>query len=123
MYITDGEMRFLIIDDNEDMRRSIINSICVDGDEFCESEDGENAVEYFAQFRPDWVLMDIKMKKVNGLVATRIIKQKYPDAKIAILTSYDSEAYRTAAEIVGADRFYSKTDLERISLELREIVV
>ena len=58
------------------------------------------------------------MNRVNGLAATREIKKCFPDSRIAILTSYDHEMYRKASEVAGADRFFSKRDLDHLKMEL-----
>ncbi len=114
-------MKYLIVDDSKIIRETVIHPIPQNVDQIIECSDGDEALEAYSNFLPDWVLMDIKMKKVNGLVATKNIKRKFPEAKVAVLTSYDSKTYRSAAEIVGADRFYSKDNLGIINNDLHGI--
>ncbi len=83
---------------------------------FIECEDGAQALEAFRQCQPDWVLMDIKLKAVDGLTATRQIKAAFPEARIIIVTSYDDKRLRKAAQGAGACAYVSKENL----LELRQ---
>lgn len=58
-----------------------------------EAGNGHQAVEMACRYRPDVVLMDINMPSMNGIEATRIIRQKIPSASIIALTIHDDEAY------------------------------
>ena len=111
-------MKIFIVDDNKEMQAMIASILQVDGIEIFELQDGEEAIEQYGIHHPDWVLMDIKMKRVNGLEASKIIKSKYPDARIAIVTNYDSKLYRNYAAKIGVDVFISKQNL----MELQNLV-
>ncbi len=67
-----------------------------------EAEDGRIAVRLACDLRPDVVVMDIAMPLLNGLEATRQIKQACPDVKVLILTMYDNEEYIRQALAFGA---------------------
>jgi NarL family two-component system response regulator LiaR len=58
-----------------------------------EAADGIQAVQMTGKLRPDIVIMDIVMPNLNGIEATRQIKQKYPDTAILMLTAYDDDQY------------------------------
>lgn len=58
-----------------------------------EAEDGEQAIEQADRLKPDIILMDISMPRVNGIEATRIIKNKCPGIGIIALTIHDQEDY------------------------------
>src|SRR4030067_1132051 len=58
-----------------------------------EASDGLEAVEMAKKFIPDIVLMDIAMRNLNGLEATRKIKKLFPHMKVLVLTMYDSEEW------------------------------
>lgn len=89
--------------------------------EFDECADGSEAIVCYEAFRPDWVLMDWEMKRMNGLQATRCIIEKYPQAKIFIVTQYDDDDLRDAATDAGARGFVLKDDLQTLrSLLIRK---
>jgi len=58
-----------------------------------EAGDGEEAVQMASQLKPDVIIMDISMPKLNGIEATKQIKALQPSATILILTAYDYEQY------------------------------
>lgn len=62
-----------------------------------EASDGEEAVKLAEQLKPDVIVMDLRMPVLDGIQATRAIRKKWADAKIVLLTLYNSEA-----EILGA---------------------
>ncbi len=75
-----------------------------------QARSGEEGLRLVTALRPDLVLMDFEMPGMNGLEATRRIKES-PDApRVLIVTLYDNPTYRAAAEAVGADGFVSKAD-------------
>ena len=76
-----------------------------------EAENGEEAVRLERELRPEIILMDITMPKLNGLEATRRIKARRPEVKIIILTNHEEEAYRKAATECGADGFVVKKSI------------
>ena len=86
---------------------------------FTECGDGVQALEAYRQHRPDWVLMDIKMEEMDGLLATRQIKEVFPDARIIIVTGYDDARLRDAAHRAGACAYVRKENL----LELRQVLI
>ncbi len=110
-------MVFLVVDDNVQMRASVTRYLCtrVPGQHTVyEASDGAEAIGMYERFRPDWVLMDIAMEPIDGLTASRAIRESDPEAKIIILTSYDDPGYRAAAEKVGTKAFVLKEHLNDI---------
>jgi len=69
-------------------------------------------VERVEELFPDVVLMDISMPKMNGIEATRIIKQRWPATKVLIATTYDDPAYRLQALEARADGYILKGSLK-----------
>ncbi len=112
-------MKFLIVDDNDEMRKIIRESICNETDSIHECSDGEEAIQSYPEFLPDYVIMDIRMKTVNGLVATKLINEKYPDSHVVIVTDYDIPSFRHAALDAGACAFFSKENL----LKVKEFII
>lgn len=79
-----------------------------------ECEDGSEALAAYEKHLPEWVVMDVEMKEKDGITATREIIKTHPDAKILILTKYDSGRLREQAEQAGASKFVLKEDLQSI---------
>jgi two-component system response regulator DegU len=103
-------MKILIVEDNPTMRH-LIHRIVGDLAEVFECEDGADALSLYEQHRPDWVLMDIRMKAVNGIEATRRLLELDGAARVVIVTGYDDEGLRAAARAVGACGYVLKEDL------------
>ena len=73
-----------------------------------EAGDGEEAVQLAAEHRPDVVIMDIAMPRLNGLEATRQIKAAYPAIVVLVLTAYDDDQYIFAFLEAGAAGYVLK---------------
>src|SRR5215467_12111504 len=95
-------MTVLIVEDSEPMRRTIKSFIGDLAEQVYECADGRDALAAFARHHPDWVLMDIKMRDVDGLAAARQIKSAFPEARIVMVTSYDQPSFRDEARQAGA---------------------
>ena len=104
-------MKVLIVDDNEQARWMIKHYLRELSGEFRECADGAEALSAYADFHPDWVLMDWEMKQVHGLAATRRIIADFPEARILIVTNYDQKDMRQAATEAGAIGFVTKDNL------------
>jgi len=76
-----------------------------------EAEDGAEAIRLVHLLRPDIVLMDLVMPRVNGLEAMGRIKVEHPETKVIIMTVHTEDAYRRTAEANGADAFLLKKTL------------
>ena len=107
-------MKFLIADDSAPMRRCIKDSLAATA-ETIECGDGQQALAAYAEHQPDWVLMDVEMKPLDGLSAARQIKAGWPQAKIIFVTSYDQPRYRQAAAQIGAEGYVLKDNLDQIN--------
>ena len=112
-------MKLLIVEDNESMRR-LVKSLVEDlAEAIYECGDGSQVLAAYAEHRPDWVLMDIEMKQVNGISATRQIKSAFPDANIVMVTNYDEAGLRAAAQQAGACGYVLKENLLDLRLLLQ----
>jgi DNA-binding NarL/FixJ family response regulator len=72
------------------------------------ASDGQDLLEKLEPKQPDVILLDLKMSVMNGVQATRIIKEKYPAIRILILTTYDADEWLFDAIRSGADGFLLK---------------
>lgn len=107
-------MRLLLVEDSARMRsimKTMLDSHLPDIDAWVECDNGEDAIEAYRAQRPDWVLMDIKLPRLDGLQATRDILSLDPTAKVVILTQYNDPVYREEARAVGACGFVLKENL------------
>jgi CheY-like chemotaxis protein len=104
-------MKIMIVDDNLFVRATIRRILDGCGDTFSECGDGNEAVKAYAEVCPDCVLMDIKMKIMDGIRATEEICRLHPGAKIIIVTEYRDPEARKEAVRAGAVGFVLKEDL------------
>src|SRR5262245_30570308 len=108
----------LIVDDNVQVR-ALLRGIAAQ-DPACqvvgEAEDGAEAIRLAQVLRPDIVLLDLAMPRVNGLQALRRIKAERPATMVIIVTVHTEDAYRQAAEDGGADAFLLKKTLISVLL-------
>ncbi len=104
-------MKILLVDDSAAVRRLLKSMLAEVADEIFECDDGAEAFEIYATHLPDWVLMDVFMKKTDGLTAIEMIKKVYPSAKIVVVTNHTDKRTRQAAMEAGADGFFGKDDL------------
>ncbi|MEW6030155.1 MAG: response regulator transcription factor [Chloroflexota bacterium] len=117
-------IRVLVVDDHAILRdgiRSLLESqddVIVVG----EADNGEEAVELVQNILPDVVLMDLSMPRMNGLEATRTIKERFPNVKVLILTQHDSREYIAPALQAGAAGYVLKRSGRREMLNaLRQV--
>jgi DNA-binding NarL/FixJ family response regulator len=104
----------LIVEDDRAMRELIKKVIGDLADTFCECSDGSDALALYEKYRPAWVLMDIGMEPVDGLIATSQIKAAWPSARVLIVTAHVDEDLRAAAHRAGACGFVPKENLFEI---------
>lgn len=88
-------IRLLLVDDQRLMRDGlrILLELESDFEVIGEAEDGAQALESYQQFSPDVVLMDIRMPVMDGVEATRRLRESDPNAKVIILTTFDDNEY------------------------------
>ncbi len=88
-------IRILLVDDQRLMREGLRMLLELEPDlqVVGEATDGAAALAEYARLTPDVVLMDIRMPGMDGVEATRRIRQRWPEARILILTTFDEDAY------------------------------
>jgi two-component system, NarL family, response regulator LiaR len=111
-------MKFLIVDDHLCVRALIRHLVTTPADEVRECTSGEEAVRVAREFMPDLVTMDIRLGKLNGIAATRALRDACPSAQIVVVTSYNQPELRQAAAAAGAVHFVVKDNL----LELQQVI-
>lgn len=110
-------LRVLVVDDNPLVRRTIRDVLEEDlAVEILECCDGDEVLARYEAFGPDWVLMDIRMARVDGIAATAALRAAHPEARILVVSEHDQDDIRRAARRAGAEGCVGKADL----LELRK---
>jgi len=103
--------KVLIIEDDEEIRNSfslIVNS----SEKFTVVNaygSGESAISNIAKDQPDIVLMDIELPGINGIQATKVIKDKYPDAEVVMVSVYEDSDLVFEALKAGASGYITKS--------------
>ena len=110
-------LRILIVDDHPVVRTGLAGMLGAEDDleVVGEAGDGEEAVAFAHRLRPDVVLMDLRMPRVDGAEATARIIASDPDIKVLVLTTYDTDSDIVRAVEAGATGYLLK-DTPRVEL-------
>jgi two-component system, cell cycle response regulator DivK len=117
--------RILVIEDTEDNRRILRDMLTAAGYELIEAVDGEEGVAMAAEHRPDLVLMDIQLPRIDGYEATRRIKADAALRHIPIIavTSYALSGDEEKTRAAGCDGYVAKPFSPRQLLgKVRELI-
>jgi len=103
-------IRLLLVDDDAGFRSTLRQLLeqRVEAQVLGEAGSGEEAIRLTDDLRPDVVLMDLAMPRMNGVEATRQLKTRRPDLAVIILTVHDEDVYRRTALAAGATAFLEK---------------
>ena len=103
-------IRVLIVDDQQLIRMGfrLVLEAAAGVDVVGEAADGVEALDAVRRLRPDVVLMDVRMPRMDGLEATRLIAAEHPSVRIVVLTTFDLDEYAFAALRAGASGFLLK---------------
>ena len=101
---------FLVVEDFEDSRFMMRRLLEMAGYSVLEASDGEQAVKIAVEARPVLILMDLSLPKLDGLAATRQIRQKrgLKSVPIVAVSAHDSPQSRTEALEAGCDEYVTK---------------
>lgn len=101
---------FLVVEDFEDSRFMMRRLLEMAGYDVLEASDGEQAVKIAVEARPVLILMDLSLPKLDGLAATRQIRQKkgLKAVPIVAVSAHDSPESRTEALAAGCDEYVTK---------------
>jgi len=108
-------LKIIVVDDNEAVRNTV-RSLLASPKEctVCgEARDGLEAIEKAKLLRPDLILMDVSMPRMDGLEATRVIQHELPETKVIIVSQNDPAVVSQQAAEVKAHGYIEKADLRR----------
>ena len=98
----------MIVDDHSGVREMLRSLLSTPGAELSECADGNEALQVYPHFQPDWVVMDSDMNELDGLSATRQLINRFPGARVLMVSEDDIEQLRRAARTAGACGFVTK---------------
>ena len=105
--------RVLIVDDSFGFRWRLKEFLAPEPDiqVVGEAGDGREAIEKAVELEPDVVLMDVRMAGMSGLEATRRLAAEQPAVRVIVLSRFDVQEYRDAAQASGASGYVAKRAL------------
>ena len=117
-------MRVLIVDDHEVVRRGLRSLLCEQPNcEVCgEAVDGFDAIEKAQELKPDVIIMDITMPRLNGVDATRQIRRILPHSGVLVLSQHESAEMARHVLKAGARGYVVKSSVGRELLRAVETV-
>lgn len=115
-------MKVLVVDDEQAVRESLRRSLRFNGYDVSLAEDGEEALEVIKRERPDLIVLDVMMPKLDGLGVCRTLRSSGYDQPILILTARDGVSDRVAGLDAGADDYLPKPfALEELLARVRSL--
>ncbi len=118
-------IRVLLVDDHAVVRSGLAAFMMVYDDmDFCgEAADGREAIEKCASLQPDVVLMDLVMPEMDGATATKVIRERWPDIQVVVLTSFKEDDLVQGALRAGAIGYLLKdTNSDDLAAAIRSAV-
>jgi two-component system response regulator DegU len=109
-----SSIKVMVVDNRADFRQLIAEILEKSGLQICECEDGDQVLDLYEREAPDWVIMDVRMARMDGLTATRRLLRRFPKARVIVVSAHQPEAARKAALESGALHFFSKENLSNL---------
>lgn len=117
-------IRILLVDDHRIMREglALLLGQSADFDVVGQASSGAEALDLFREMSPDIVICDLRMTPMDGIEITEAIRNERPDARIVLLTTYDTDHDVFNALRAGAASYLRKdVDLEQLADTLRAV--
>jgi len=115
-------IRVMLVDDHTMVRRGLATFLKVFDDLQLagEAESGEAAIQLCGDFLPDVILMDMVLPKMDGATATRIIRQRFPQVQVIVLTSFkDGKLINSALEAGAISYLLKDVSADELALAIR----
>lgn len=109
------KIKVIVADDHQLFREGLKNLLETDGtiEVIAQSENGTAAIEMAQRLKPDVLLTDIAMPDMNGIEATRLLKEKLPDMKVIAVSMHSDKQYVKGMLEAGADAYLLKNSTHR----------
>jgi DNA-binding NarL/FixJ family response regulator len=106
-------LRILIADDHPGVRRSLRSLVQshIEWEVCGEAADGRDAVEEAKRLKPDIILLDVSMPRMNGIEATSLIRKEVPQSEILIVSQHESPEIARLAIEAGAQGYVPKSEI------------
>ena len=116
-------VRILVVDDDRAVRESLRRSLAFNGYSVDLAQDGQEALEMITSERPDALVLDVMMPRMDGLQVCRHLRSTGDDLPILVLTARDSVSERVAGLDAGADDYLPKPfALEELLARMRALL-
>ena len=116
-------LRILLVDDEPTTLQLVRRLLQADGHEIFEAIDGEQAIEQFERLRPDLVLLDVVIPKMDGLEVLREIRQRDKLSGVIMVSALSSEQLAVKSMLGGADDYVGKPfRLKAIRMSIRQVM-
>ncbi len=116
-------MKILVVDDDQAVRDSLRRSLSFNGYTVTMAEDGEKALDQISADRPDLVVLDVMMPKMDGLDVCRELRSRGDDIPVLMLTARNSVSERVSGLDAGADDYLPKPfALEELLARVRSLL-
>lgn len=117
------KIKVLLVDDHQVVREGLRRIVQLDeGIEVIgEAKSGEEAITKAVSLIPDVIVMDLKMPGMDGITATREIKQRMPDVNILVLTLYAEDFIKQAIEAGASGYLLKDSDTEQITSAIHQV--
>ncbi|MEO1022020.1 MAG: sigma-54 dependent transcriptional regulator [Bacteroidota bacterium] len=117
-------MRLLIVDDEKSIRNTLKDILSFEGYEVFTAESGAEALDLHKQHRVDGILLDIKMKGMDGIETLKALKETDPEVSVIMISGHGSIDHAVEATKIGAFDFIQKPpDLNRLLISVRNALV
>ncbi len=121
--VTTSRPHVLVVDDDRAVRDSLRRSLEFNGYQVSTANDGAEALAGIAQQTPDAIVMDVMMPRLDGIEATRALRQAGNDVPVLVLTARDAVSDRVEGLDAGADDYLTKPfALEELLARLRALL-
>ncbi len=117
-------IRLMLVDDQTLIRQGLASLLSLEDDfqVIGQAGHGQEAVSLAESLRPDIILMDIRMPIMDGVTATKSVKEKHPEIRVLVLTTFDEDEYIVKAMQAGASGYLLKdAPTEQLAAAIRSV--